>query len=255
MSLEDLPEGWPEPGPRSLAIALGFGADARERDERTQERRRVAGEAGISLELMDALNALPKERRASAMQEIVARLTAQASFPTNTSANPERRSAILSQEAPSAPEYTTATRSRRVVLGRNEATDTSKQYLEDEYTDDTGTMRCQGCQQPMPFRKADGRWYFEAIQFLPKRAKTHRENSLAMCPLCAALYSHARSTPDDLLQKQLRERADVAESGRVTLPITLDGHVIELFFTERHAVDLATVLAAAGAPRDGKDKT
>jgi hypothetical protein len=252
VSVEDLPEGWPEPGQDSLAVALGFGADAREREEKTAERRQVAAEAGVSVELLAVLNALPEAEKEAAMQDIVARLTARASFPKNSSANPAKRAAALTQEAPSSPEYTTVLRTRRVVLGRHEATAVSKQYLEAEYTDDEDTMRCQGCQQAMPFRKLDGSWYFEAIQFLPKRAKAHRENALAMCPLCSALYSHARSTPDALLLKQLRERTDVADLGRVTLPVSLDGKVIELFFTERHAADLVVVLEAAGEMRATK---
>lgn len=252
MSFKDLPDGWPEPRPDSLAIALGFGAEAREREEKTQERRQVAAQAGIPVELLEALDALPKAERDSAVQKFRAQLTSRASFPGNTSANPDRRAAVLSQEAPSAPDHTTTQRTRRVVLGRHEATSVSKQYLEAEYTDNADAMRCQGCQQTMPFRKLDGSWYFEAIQFVPKRAKMHRENALAMCPLCAALYSHARSTPDALLYKQLFERAEVAEAGRVTLPISLNGRVIELFFTERHAVDLVTVLEVAGDPRGNK---
>lgn len=255
MSFEDLPDGWPEPRPGSLAIALGFGADAREREERTQERHQIAVKAGLPIEFLDALDALPTAERESEMQHMVARLTARKSFPTNTSANPKRRAEILTQEARSAPDYATAQRTRRVVLGRHDATGLSKQYLEAEYTDDADTMRCQGCQQAMPFRKFDGGWYYEAIQFLPERAKTHRENALAMCPLCAALYSHARGTPDNLLLKHLRDRAEVAEAGRVTLPVALNAHIVELYFTERHAADLITVLAAAGNSRGTKTRS
>ena len=71
-----------------------------------------------------------------------------------------------------------------------------------------------------------------------------------MCPLCAALYSHARRTADDLLLKQLRERAEVAEAGRVTLSVALDVHIVDLYFTERHAADLIIVPKAAGNSRE-----
>ena len=212
----------------------------------------MAKEAGIPVELLDALDALPTAEREFAMQNFVARLTVRASFPTNKSVDPGRRVERLGQEAPSAPEYTTVRRSRSVVLGRHEATDLSKQYLEAEYTDDTDTMRCQGCQQAMPFRKSDGKWYFEAIQFFPKRAKTHRENALAMCLLCAAHYSYARSTPDNLLLKQLRERTE-NRGGREsdTSNRAQRAHCRAVFHRAARG-DLITVLAAAGESRLNK---
>ena len=59
-------------------------------------------------------------------------------------------------------------------------------------------MICQVCknQKPLPFRLADGSYYFEAVEFLPKSAlkKLHYQNYLALCPNHAAMYQHANGS-------------------------------------------------------------
>lgn len=248
MTSEELPDGWPEPPPKSLALALGFGADALARDAEVQERARRADEAGVPLALVDAWALLPPDQQAALLEEIEARQRANASFPSSTSANPFRRATIVGEDAGTAPKFQTERRERSVVVGKGDVSEAGKQYLRSEYTTDDGTMFCQACQMPLPF-KVNGNWYFEATQFVGKRARQHHQNALALCPLCAALYKYARSTSDESMAEVLLAQAIGPDIGQVIVPAVLDGKRVEVWFTGKHALDLQAVLRAAGGER------
>ena len=100
----------------------------------------------------------------------------------------------------------------------------------------------------MPF-KVKGQWYFQAIQFVGGRKRVHRQNAVALCPLCAALYRHKRETSDDALMTELGAIGVEPGQGAVDLPVLLNGHVRRLRFTGKHAIDLRTVLDVAGDAR------
>jgi hypothetical protein len=262
MTIEELPEGWPEPPQGSLAMALGFGKESRERGEAALERRRRARDAGISVEFLDILDGLPEDEcapfltkymreRATFEAEFIARNKARNTFPVSAPANPERRAAIVAADARDAPEFETEKRERSIVIGRSVTSGRTKQYLREEYTNEDGNLYCQGCHQPMPF-KYSGDWYFEAVQFIPKRAKTHDQNALALCPLCAALYKYALGTSEDVLLASMLEVEVTAETRQVPLPILLNGKPVELRFTRNHALDLRSALKEAGAKRSKK---
>ena len=48
----------------------------------------------------------------------------------------------------------------------------------------------QICEEEMPFKKRDGKYYFEAVEAftLYYFRKEHHAQFLALCPLCAAKY-------------------------------------------------------------------
>jgi hypothetical protein len=250
MTVEELPDGWPTPPPKSLALALGFGAEALAHDAEVQERARKAEEAGVPLELADLWADLSPEKQAELLRlsrELHEPSGAQ-NFPSSAPADPARRSAIVGADAALAPVRETDKRERSVVRGKADVTEASRQYLSVEYTAEDGTMFCQACQNPLPF-KVDGRWYFEAVRFVRKRARMHHQNTLALCPLCAALYTHTRETADESLVAILSEHVVHAESGRVVMPVVLNAKRVEIWFTGKHALDLWAALAAAGDER------
>lgn len=252
MVVEDLPEGWPEPEVNSLALAVGFGEEVRQRDEAESERRHRAEELGMPVELLHALDDVPEEQRQAIFEHLIHEARARTIFPGSVPKDPERRAAIVGTDAEDAPEFETEVRERSVVKGRSETSDLSRQYLRAEYTNDADVMVCQACHDPMPF-KHNGYWYFEAVQFIPKRSKTHFQNALALCPLCAAMYTYTRETADRALLTLLRSVDITESSGLVPLAIILNGRRVELWFTGKHALDLKTVLAVAGEKRAKKD--
>lgn len=248
MTVEELPDDWPEPEVNSLALAVGFGEEARQRDEAETERRERAEELGVPVELLNALDDVPEDQRQAIVDEFIHTIRAKTIFPSSQPVNPERRAAIVGADAEHAPAFETEIRQRSVVKGRGETSDLSKQYLRAEYTNDEHVMVCQACHDPMPFQH-NGYWYFEAVQFIPKRVKTHFQNALALCPLCAALYTYKRETDDRALLSLLKS-VDLSEGeGVVPLAIILNGKRVELWFTGKHALDLKTVLSVAGGGR------
>lgn len=248
MTVEDLPPGWPEPPARSLVMALGFGADARERDAMAQVRAERAREIGIPVAFLDVLDGLADDEREAAFAEFIERARAYRHFPVSAPSNPSRRAALVEAEAADAPNFATERRLRSVVIGRGEAAQRTHQYLREQYTDDAGVMYCQVCHNALPFKIAD-EWYFEAVQFVKARAKTHHRNALATCAACSALYSLTRSTADAALIESLQNEVIDSQADRVTLRVVLYGRRHELWFTGRHALDLRAALHSHGGAR------
>ena len=163
--------------------------------------------------------------------------TANSPFPVGASDDPDRRAGTAARDALNAPHHATEVHERSVVVGQKQATDESKAYLRAHYTNESGDMFCQACQKPLPFRTKDG-WYFEAVRFVAGRRQIHTTNAIALCPLCAALYKHARETKDELLLEQLSTTPIEARQGTVEVPVVLDGKRVKIVFTGKHAIDI-----------------
>ena len=69
-------------------------------------------------------------------------------------------------------------------------------YLLQQYTNDDGVMICQVCKKALPFKLADGRYFFEAVEFLPELMKHHYQNYLVLCPNHAAMYQYANEAAE-----------------------------------------------------------
>jgi hypothetical protein len=248
MTVDALPESWAGPADKSLAVELGFGADARRRDAEELEERGVLEKLGMPNDLIDDLLASSDEERQEFYAQFRRRLPGKDEFPSAGSAAPGRRAGLVAADALSAPEYETEMRERRVVKGSAETREITRQYLREQYTAPNGAMYCQACHQQMPFKVRDS-WYFVATQFLPERKKQHYQNHLALCPLCAAKYEHVRDTEDTALLAELLELQVGAEAGMVSIAISLNRGRTELKFTGKHAIDLKAALTAAGEER------
>ena len=49
-------------------------------------------------------------------------------------------------------------------------------------------MICQICEQEMPFKKRNGDYYFESVEFTPSVGIEQSSVYVALCPVCAAKY-------------------------------------------------------------------
>jgi hypothetical protein len=114
-------------------------------------------------------------------------------------------------------------------------------------------MHCQACRKPLPFKINDGSWYFEAVQLVGGRKQVHKANAIALCPLCAALYKHARGTRNEAILNELESTAIDAGQGVVEIPVVLDDKRVKLGFTGKHAIDIKTALGVAGDERSEAD--
>lgn len=238
-SREHLPEKgfpWPKGHPHDAgekwleAIRFGENAesarwDEEERDQRAQEWGFNSGdEAAIAAEFVQFL----KEQGRTPEEELV-RLRSS-----------EQRAERLTIEMDDAPkrEYAPRLRSVRITRGRI----APRTYLRGHYSQDD-TMECQMCRRlEMPFKKRNSDDdYFLAVEALQKEhfPKEHEAQYLALCPECAEMYQEfvKRSAP---ARETLYNLLKTSEDSEVRLKS--HGHVIRLWFEDKHWLDLTTVV-------------
>lgn len=122
--------------------------------------------------------------------------------------------------------------------------DSARTYLADLYTNDDGVMVCQRCRNAMPFKLADGSYYFEAVQFDYDCDRELTWNHMALCPVCSAKYQHARTTPDAEMRAAL-------VNGSAEIPVTLAGKIESIKFVAMHKNDLLSAFGVLGDKRRG----
>lgn len=250
MTNDDLPDDWAKPTDGSLVLKLDFGLNAnvlRHRDAlHTQQlaNLRIDEEGLALLREMEAADVSPSDVR-----DMIRQRSADSQFPTGASDDPARRAGMEALDALNAPRHATEVRERSVVVGQKQTADESKVYLREHYTNDSGSMFCQACQKPLPFKTNDGHWYFEALRFVTGRKHIHIANAIALCPLCAALFKYARETKDELLLKQLSTTTMDVSHGTVEIPVILNGKRVKILFTGKHAIDIQAALRVAGDDR------
>lgn len=240
---DDLRDDFPLPEGCQLLDAIGFGE---------QDRLRSQG-AQLDLARARALGFTTPER-AKKLANLTARLTdeqieelvrdidgsqPESDLPGSTVRNRERRAARVLDGDSEAPRKESVLRMRSVKVD-DEERERSRTYLRAEYTDD-GHMVCQACHKHMPF-KVQGTDYFESVECVRDRAGVSYQNRLALCPICAAKYRHARGTSDDDLRDGFASLVVDGETDRVFLAALLAGDSMSLHFTGKHAFDLQTIL-------------
>ena len=231
-----LPHGFPyDPGSRWLE-AIDFGKETKERVAELRKDQEAARKLGFrdQIELSDAQEfaKLPPDIR----QQALVRLKKSVDLPKRKPGNPDRRASSVRNEAENAPIRTSEKRSRSVSLERDavkrEKTDP---YLRNLYTNDDGETVCQACRNRLPFKLADGHYFFESVEFLLNLKRRHYQNYLALCPNHAAMFMHANNSKEEMNEKFLSMDGDELE-------LTLAGRPVSIYFTDTHIRDLKVVL-------------
>ena len=231
LALEDLPESFTRD--EKLADQLYMKKDA---------IKKLVEEAGMSEEafkLAKQISESPpeiQEQIASILQE---ETNKQPQFPQSSSPNPERRQKQFTQQFLEAPkkEYEPRTRSVRIT----EATENTRTWLKENYTNESHQMICQICKKEMPFKKRNGEYYFEAVETLSKEyfLKEHEAQFLALCPLCAAMYKEFVKRDEDVMQNV---KDKIVNSGNSEVTLHLGDHDASIRFVETHWEDIKTIL-------------
>jgi hypothetical protein len=115
-------------------------------------------------------------------------------LPSQTSSDPERRAERVGTKASDAPERETRIADRSVAVGFDEVKNAADAYLIGQYTNSDGVMICQMCKAELPFRRTNGSYYFESVEFLANLRRRHHQNYLALCPNHAAMFMYANAT-------------------------------------------------------------
>jgi hypothetical protein len=165
-------------------------------------------------------------------------------FPERDAPNPARRSAKIAATAEGADAKRREVRERTVRIEPPGHRDSTRTYLADLYTNDDGVMVCQCCRSAMPFKLADGSYYFEAVQFDYDCDRELTWNHVALCPVSAGKYQHARITADGDLRAALAK-------GNAEIPVTLAGKGESIKFVNVHRNDLLSALGILGSKRQG----
>ena len=87
----------------------------------------------------------------------------------------------------------------------------------------------------MPLKLDDGSAYFEKVEFLSELKKRHNQNYLALCPNHAAMFQHANSTKDLMMEI-------FTELTRNELEVVLVQENKTVYFTEIHISDLRNII-------------
>lgn len=247
-SRDALPEGFPfDPGQRWLK-AVKWGEDVVKRSEQQRQKETFARELGFSdlstLERAKRFASLPPEEQERFLTDW--ERNAAHELPDHSPANPERRASRVGEMAADAPERRTEERTRSVSVGREDVKAEAGQYLLQQYvTDDE--LFCQVCKKPMPFKLDDGSAYFERVEFLSDLKKRHLQNYLALCPNHAAMFRHANSTKDFMLEMFL-------ELAGNDLEVVLAQENATIYFTKTHIADLKKVIEVDGNNEDDRDQ-
>lgn len=249
MTAEELRDGWPPPREHSLSAAIEFGKNAQQEQLAEEKRKQSAQLLGLTEEFAEEVrDASPEEQRA--MLEFLRRERAQGEFPVSQAVDAGRRGSAAAEDAKNAPVYEKEVKERQVATAeRARVAKEARAFLRGRYTED-GVTWCQSCQQPMPFKVGE-RSFFFAVEVVRDRRYLHRTNFLALCPLCAAMYRHAREPDDAELIKRIAE-AEIEPDGKMEVEVELAGQPYKLRFDSGHAVDLKAFLAVAGDERESE---
>jgi hypothetical protein len=234
-----LPEGFPfDPG-WSWVKAVHFGEESAREIEEHRRKLEVAKELGFqddqALDDGKWFADLSAADREHFKVEYERRRVSD--LPTQDPNNPERRAARVGEQATEAPERIAEMRTRSVSIGRESVKKDTDPYLRQQYTNGDGVMICQVCKQALPFKLADGSYFFEAVEFIPELRNRHYQNYLALCPNHSAMYRHANGTRELLKDLFLELVGNEME-------LVLAGEDASLYFTRAHIVDLRAIIDA-----------
>ncbi len=158
-------------------------------------------------------------------------------LPDREPSDPGRRAERVRKGAKDAPERTTEDHTRTVSVNREAVKKETDPYLREQYTNSDGVMICQVCKNALPFKLADGSYYFEAVEFLPEPEleKHHYQNYLALCPNHAAMYQYANGSKETMKDLFLDLKGN-------ELKIVLARKNKTIYFTTTHIADLRTII-------------
>jgi hypothetical protein len=233
LSLDDLPAEFESDSLPAEAVAGALGM-------RALAERDALRKLGISSEDIWVISELARNPNLlERLKKELARDRARAPFPSSTVTESGRLNQVVSAEATASPDIAYEERMRSVRTSTGGSPQDHRTYLRNRYTDD-GELRCQVCECGMPFDLDDGAPYFEAVQFLLTIRKELYQNRLALCPVCAAKFHHARSTTDD----DLYLRCMSASSESPIVDVTLARTECTIRFNPKHLKELQLAVQA-----------
>jgi hypothetical protein len=241
MARDDLPRDFPYDDRNGLLTAIGFGENPRKRSEEYQAKNKKAQEMGFESAEQAAQFAELAKNGFSPEQWLAQQKSVEQ--PEKSVPNPDRRRKGLLERSENAPNKESVMRERLIQPGISTTQADAKAYLRAIYTNKNGEMVCQCCQKEMPF-KIGGAYYFEAVQCLKRVKNQYIENRLALCPVCSAMYQHARHDDDEKVKTAILS-INGEDAPAVEISIILAGISHRIRFVGTHWFDLRTIIGQA----------
>ena len=110
----------------------------------------------------------------------------------------------------------------------------------------------QMCEQEMPFRRKDGKHYFESVQLFDDFPREHTGACLALCPVCAAKYKEFVKRDEG---NEKKVRTGISLSGidePITVKVRLGKEDKSIRFVQRHLLDVQGILEAEVGSESGR---
>ena len=240
-----LPDGFPfDPGWAWLS-AISFGAETELRVEQLRKTQEIATELGFHDQAALADGRRFAELAPDTRQRILAEYQEPVYLPKRKPGNRYRRAELVRKEALKAPSRTTEKRERSELVNRDPIKrEKTVPYLRDLYTNTDGVTICQVCKDRLPFKLAEGNYFFEAVEFIPDLKRLHHQNYLALCPNHAAMFMHANGSKDAMKDRFLA--LEGSEEGS-KLELTLADQTKTIYFTASHIADIRVVIEVEDA--------
>lgn len=241
MSRDDLLSDFPYDDRNGLLTAIGFGENAKKRDEEYRAKNHTAQNMGFA-DADRAAKWAEVDKLGISPDEILAQRK-RAEQPEESVGNPERRRKGVLERRENALSKESVTRERSIQPGAKQETLEARAYLRDKYRNSEDQIICQCCRSEMPF-KVNGDYYLEAVQCVRGHDHHYFENRLALCPTCAAMYQHAKETNDAEIHRLIVGHEADDQAPAVEIPVRLAGRDLALRFVGTHWFDLKTVLCS-----------
>jgi hypothetical protein len=160
-------------------------------------------------------------------------------FPIKAVPNLDRRAEQIVGQFNESPEKEYEPRTRLIRI--TEATEYTRIWLKEHYTNNKGQMVCQICKDEMPFKKRNKEYYFESVEIFSKKYfnKEHEAQFLALCPLCAAMYKEFVKRDEPTMENL---NVTIKNSDNLEIPLKLGEWETSLRFVESHWLDIKTIL-------------
>lgn len=214
---------------------LGINNTGEQDQEDVIRKRQFAEELGVKLADIELVR-VHWDEFVKWRDAVVATSSVKPMFPERASANPARREQRFAASLEEAPVKAYETRERSVRVS-NPSSDSATR-LRNQYTNEDDQMVCQICEQVMPFRKRNGEYYFEAVEFTTNASFEHLVH-LALCPVCAAKYKEFIKSDSEALA-DVESALAAATSPCIDLKLGEENR--SLRFVQTHFSDVKTIL-------------
>ncbi len=163
-------------------------------------------------------------------------------FPEDPSSNSKRRERKMEEQVANAPHkiYKQTSTSKRATRELIEV----ERYLREKYSNEDDQMICQICKKEMPFKKRDGKYYFEAVEALSRDyfLKENEAQFLALCPLCAARYKEFVKK-DEKKMRYLKDQ--LMSTNDLEIKLGLGELDTSIRFVETHYHDIKVIIKSS----------